>query len=170
MALIGLLLVLVELVISGLFLFEIFKLDIFPTKYFIMMIVILVLILLYNFTSQFTKAHYFGKFLSVLMSVILVFGYLVGSKVNWAFGNITNTKIETDVVDVIVLKHDSASSIKMLSHILLDITVLLRRRFRQKQQNRLIQKIMPAFQQRNIHHGIICLRLFIQIKILKQYL
>ena len=62
MALIGLLLVLVELVISGLFLFEIFKLDIFPTKYFIMMIVILVLILLYNFTSQFTKAHYFGKF------------------------------------------------------------------------------------------------------------
>lgn len=112
MALIGLLLVLVELVISGLFLFEIFKLDIFPTKYFIMMIVILVLILLYNFTSQFTKAHYFGKFLSVLMSVILVFGYLVGSKVNWAFGNITNTKIETDVVDVIVLKHDSASSIK----------------------------------------------------------
>ena len=85
MALIGLLLVLVELVISGLFLFEIFKLDIFPTKYFIMMIVILVLILLYNFKSQFTKAHYFGKFLSVLMSVILVFGYLVGSKVNWAF-------------------------------------------------------------------------------------
>ena len=43
MALIGLLLVLVELVISGLFLFEIFKLDIFPTKYFIMMIVILFL-------------------------------------------------------------------------------------------------------------------------------
>ena len=55
MALIGLLLVLVELVISGLFLFEIFKLDIFPTKYFIMMIVILVLILLYNFTSQLPK-------------------------------------------------------------------------------------------------------------------
>ena len=61
MALIGLLLVLVELVISGLFLFEIFKLDIFPTKYFIMMIVILVLILLYNFTSQFTKVVSFGK-------------------------------------------------------------------------------------------------------------
>ena len=111
-AVIGLLLVFLQLVISGLFLFEIFKLNILPTKYLIMMLIVLILILLYNFTSQFTRAHYFGKILSVLMSAVLVFGYLVGSKVNWAFGNITNIKIQTDVVDVIVLSDDSAQSIR----------------------------------------------------------
>lgn len=111
-AVIGLFLVLLELVISGLFLFEIFKLNILPTKYLIMMLVILILILLYNFTSQFTRAHYLGKFLSVLMSAVLVFGYLAGAKLNWAFGNITNIKIQTDVVDVIVSADDSAETVK----------------------------------------------------------
>jgi len=110
-ALIGILLVLIELIISFLFTYEIIKLNIFPTKYLLMFIIVMVLLLLYNFTSQFTKSRGIGKFLSIFLSILLVFGYLVGSKINWTLQGITSNIIKTDSIDLIVLKEDNASSI-----------------------------------------------------------
>lgn len=70
--LIGLILVLIQLIVSGLLLFNIFKLDILPLKYLIAVNAFLLLIFLYDFTSQFTKAHIIGKILAVLMSGVIV--------------------------------------------------------------------------------------------------
>lgn len=110
-SLIGILLVIIELIISILFTYEIIKLNIFPLKYLVMFIVVIILLLLYNFTSQFTKSHGIGKFLSILISILLVFGYLVGSKVNWTLQGITSNITKTDSIHLVVLKEDTASSI-----------------------------------------------------------
>lgn len=112
MTLTGLLLILVQLVLMALFLLKIFYLDLLPMKYIIMLNVILILILLYNFTSQFTKAHIFGKFLSVLMSVVLLFGYLYAAKFASTLDIISGTTTRTDNIDIIVLKDDRANTIK----------------------------------------------------------
>ena len=50
--LIGLILVLIQLIVSGLLLFNILKLDILPLKYLIAVNAFLLLIFLYDFTSQ----------------------------------------------------------------------------------------------------------------------
>lgn len=110
--LIGLLLVLIQLVLMILFLLKIFKLDLLPLKYVIMMNIILLLLTLYNFTSQFTRAHVLGKLLAVLMSIVLTFGFLFASKLEATFLSISGTSTKTDIVDVIVLKDDAANSIK----------------------------------------------------------
>ncbi len=110
-SLIGILLVIVELIISILFTYEIIKLNIFPLKYLAMFIIVIILLLLYNFTSQFTKSRGIGKFLSILVSMLLVFGYLVGSKVNWTLQGITSNITKTDSIHLVVLKEDTASSI-----------------------------------------------------------
>lgn len=110
-SLIGILLVIVELIISILFTYEIIKLNILPLKYLVMFIIVIILLLLYNFTSQFTKSRGIGKFLSVLLSILLVFGYLVGSKVNWTLQGITSNITKTDTIHLVVLKEDTASSI-----------------------------------------------------------
>lgn len=112
MTLTGLLLVLVQLVVMALFLLKIFHLDVLPMKYIIMLNVILILILLYNFTSQFTKAHIFGKILSVLMSVVLLFGYLYAAKFGATWDFISGTTTRTDNIDIIVLAEDKAASIQ----------------------------------------------------------
>lgn len=108
---IGIVLVLIQLVMTVLFLLKLYKLDMLPLKYIIMVDIILVLIALYNFTSQFTKAHIFGKVLSVLMAGILTFTFLFASKLDATLSSITNTITQTDVINVVVLKDDKASSI-----------------------------------------------------------
>lgn len=46
-------------------------------KYLIIINVILVLILLYDFTAQFSRSHMLGKFISVMLSVLILFSYLL---------------------------------------------------------------------------------------------
>lgn len=65
---IGLLLACIQLVLTVLFQITIFRLDILPMKYLIIINVILVLILLYDFTAQFSRSHMLGKFISVMLS------------------------------------------------------------------------------------------------------
>ncbi len=108
----GLILVLIQLVATVLFLMAFYKLDILPTKYMIMLTAILVLFLLYDFTSQFTKITFIGKILAILLSIVLFFGYTAGENVNNMFTTITHKQYSTDVIDLIVLKNDSASTIK----------------------------------------------------------
>lgn len=112
MTVFGLVLVFIQLVLMVLFILKLLDLDLLPMKYLAMVNVVLILILLYNFTSQFTRAHIFGKVLSVLMSAILLFGFLVGAKINSALNSISGVTTQTDKVDIIVLADDKAASIK----------------------------------------------------------
>lgn len=87
----GLGLVLVQLIVMLLFMFQILKLNMIPAKYLIMIGVVLVLLLLYNFTTQFTSASIFGKILSVLLSITMIFGFFFTAKVNATLSQITNS-------------------------------------------------------------------------------
>lgn len=109
---IGFILVVLQLVAMILFLLQIFKLDILPMKYLIILNLILVLLLVYNFLSQFSTANIIGKLLSILLSGIMVFGFLVSAKVNTTLDKITDTTIRTDIVDIVVLAGDSANSLE----------------------------------------------------------
>ena len=73
---IGSVLVLIQLVLTVLFLLKMFKLDILPFKYLFMINIILILLVLYDFTSQFTKSHILGKLISVMLSCLILFTYL----------------------------------------------------------------------------------------------
>ena len=106
----GLLLVLIQLVLTLLFLFRIITLEILPMQYILILNAILILLLLYDFTSQFTKAHILGKILAVLMSGVMLFGFIFASQLS-ATLNMMSGNTKTDIIDVIVLADDKASSI-----------------------------------------------------------
>lgn len=111
-ALAGFGLVFIQLVFMLLFMFRLLHLDLIPTKYLIMLVVVLILVLAYCFLSQFTKSHIFGKILSVLMSALLLFGFIVGNQLNSTFNKITNNTIQTDVVTFLVLSESKSESIE----------------------------------------------------------
>ncbi len=108
---IGLAIVCIQLIVSVLFGVNLAILGLLPTKYYVMLLIVLVLILLYDFLSQFTRAHIFGKCLAVLMSGILIFGTIAAGKINSTLKTITKTTTQTDVIDIIVLADDKAASI-----------------------------------------------------------
>lgn len=106
----GLLLVLIQVILMLMFLFRVITLEILPMNYVLILNAVLILIALYNFTSQFTKSHILGKILAVLMSGVMLFGFIFASQLSATFDMMSgNTK--TDIIDVIVLSEDSASSI-----------------------------------------------------------
>ncbi len=108
---IGLILVLIQLVLTVLFQITVFKLDMLPAKYLIILNVILVLVLLYDFTSQFSRSHILGKFISVLLSVLILFSYLFTSKFDSVLSKLGGSETAVDIVDVCVLSGDKASSL-----------------------------------------------------------
>lgn len=108
---IGLAIVCIQLIASVLFGVNLAVLNLLPMKYYVMLLIVLVLILLYDFLSQFTKAHIFGKCLAVLMSGILIFGTVVAGQISSTLKTITKTTTQTDVIDIIVLADDKAASI-----------------------------------------------------------
>lgn len=114
--LIGLILILVQLVFTVLLMFNIFKLDILPLKYLIAVNAFLILIFLYNFTSQFTKAHIIGNILSVILSGVILFIYLVSAKLDSVLTKLNIPEINTDVVDICVLSTDKANSINDIAN------------------------------------------------------
>jgi len=89
-AVIGLLLVLVQFAVSLLFLSNLIALNILPVRYLSMLILFILLIGAYDFTSQFTKAHVWGKFLSIVMSVVLLYGCIASGKIKNTLYHITN--------------------------------------------------------------------------------
>ncbi len=90
-ALIGILFVFIQFLVSVLFLKNLIILDILPLKYLAMIVLFLILILCYNFTSQYTKAHIAGKILAIVLSVILMFGYTASGKVKYTLNNISDS-------------------------------------------------------------------------------
>lgn len=109
---IGLILVLIQIVFTALFLFRLFNLDLLPFKYITIVNVILLLLTLYNFLSQFTRTRLLGKILAILLSVAMLLGYRYSDKLYTTLAEISNSTVKTDIVDVIVLKSDSANSIQ----------------------------------------------------------
>lgn len=108
---IGLLLACIQLVLTVLFQITIFRLDILPMKYLIIINVILVLILLYDFTAQFSRSHMLGKFISVMLSVLILFSYLFTAKFDAVLSKLGKTETSVDIVDVCVLANDKAANI-----------------------------------------------------------
>lgn len=108
----GLLLVLIQFVLLVMFLLKIFSLELLPAKYLVMLNVVLILITLYTLTSQFTTAHILGKVISILMSIVLFIGFLYAAKLSSTLSLIAGKMTKTDIVDIIVLKDDPATSIK----------------------------------------------------------
>lgn len=104
----GLILVTIQLVLTILFQITIFKLDMLPVKYLIMLNIILILILLYDFTSQFSRAHILGKLISILLSVLILFSYLFTSKFDAVLSRFGIADTSVDIVDVCVLASDNA--------------------------------------------------------------
>lgn len=108
---IGLVIVCIQLIASVLLGINLAILNLLPMKYYAMLLIVLILILLYDFLSQFTKAHIFGKCLAVIMSGILIFGTIVAGQISSTLKTITKTTTQTDVIDIIVLADDKAQSI-----------------------------------------------------------
>lgn len=108
---IGFALIAVELVALVMFLIAMFKLDMIPAKYMAMVIAVLLLITLYNVLSQFTKAHWLGKVLAVLLSAIMFVASAYVGKANSVISNIAGVTTKTDTFSVIVLKDDPAGSL-----------------------------------------------------------
>lgn len=106
----GLFFVLIQIILTLMFLFRIITLEILPINYVLILNAILILITLYDFTSQFTKAHILGKILAVLMSGVMLFGFIFASQLSTTF-NMMSGNTKTDIIDVIVLSEDNASSI-----------------------------------------------------------
>lgn len=108
----GLILVLIQFILTVLFQLKILKLNILPTKYLIIFNVILVLVLLYDFTSQFSKSHMLGKFISLVLSGLILFSYLFTAKFDSVLTSLSKAEISVDVVDVCVLASDKAQNIE----------------------------------------------------------
>lgn len=108
---IGSVLVLIQLVLTVLFLLKMFKLDILPFKHLFMINIILILLVLYDFTSQFTKSHILGKLISVMLSCLILFTYLFAAKFDSVLDKLGAANVEIDIVDVCVLSNDKAQNL-----------------------------------------------------------
>lgn len=107
----GLVLVLIQLILTILFLFRIITFSILPVQYLLIVNAILILLLLYDFCSQFTKAHILGKILAVIMSCVMLFGFIFMTQLAQTF-NLMSGSTKTDIVDIIVLADDKANSVQ----------------------------------------------------------
>lgn len=109
----GIILILVQIVSMVLLLLQIFKLNMLPMNYLIILNVVLVVILLYNILSQFTSANIIGKLLSVILSAAMLFGFFFAARINLTLNEIANkTTTRIDTINVVVLADDSAASIE----------------------------------------------------------
>ena len=85
---VGFALIGIEVIALIIFLAALFKLNMIPAKYMAMLIGILLLITVYNVLSQFTKAHWVGKVLAVLLAVVMFVGSSYIGKANSVISNI----------------------------------------------------------------------------------
>ena len=105
---IGIIQLINTLVLLGVLLY----LDILPVIYILLIFVILMFFVIYTFSSQYTKAFQgFGRGLSILITVFLLFGNYFLLKTNIMLQNITKVETKLDEVSILVRKDDPATSI-----------------------------------------------------------
>lgn len=109
----GIILSLIQLLVTIFFLTFVFKLSVLPLKYTMTMAVVLLLIWALVFLSQIKwKGHIFGKFVSVLMTFILSVGSFYIYKTNSTILNVVeNGNVTITGMVVVVLKDDPAKTI-----------------------------------------------------------
>ena len=107
---VGLALSAVEVVAAIVFAAMIFWLNMIPNKYVIIGIVVL-LITAFIVYTQFTKAHWVGKVLSVLLAIIMIVGDVYIYQAKGTISSLSGESTKKDVVSVYVLKDDPANSI-----------------------------------------------------------
>ncbi len=108
---VGLALSAVEVVAAIVFAAMIFWLNMIPNKYVIIGIVVLLLITAFIVYTQFTKAHWVGKVLSVLLAIIMIVGDVYIYQAKGTISSLSGESTKKDVVSVYVLKDDPANSI-----------------------------------------------------------
>ena len=113
---VGIILAVVQLVLSGILSMQIFDMGFLPTKYWAAITVVLALLFFIAFVTQFfNKAQWVGKLLSVLVIVILVFGVRYIGEVGSTLKDITRTSsIEKNQVLVVVKKDSPAQTLNDL--------------------------------------------------------
>jgi len=107
----GLTLVALQVIISIIFLWMLFRLNVIPSKYFVMLIIVMVLITAYNMASQFTKSHIFGKILAFFLVIVLCTGSVYVYKTGSMLTGISGSDTLTSYCSIIVLNTDAAKVI-----------------------------------------------------------
>lgn len=164
---IGSVLVLIQLVLTVLFLLKMFKLDILPFKYLFMINIILILLVLYDFTSQFTKSHILGKLISVMLSCLILFTYLFAAKFDSVLDKLGAANVEIDIVDVCVLSNDKAQNLNDAANYNLPLIQLQAMPISIPPLKALVQKPARQSSQLNILTGLILLMHFMIIKMFR---
>lgn len=110
---IGVILAVIQLIVSAVFMIGVFMLDMLPVKYLAIVAVILLIALLIAFASQLLskKKGIAGKIFSVFMSVILGIGSFYIFKTNGTISEISGGSTKVDSMVVAVLADDAAESI-----------------------------------------------------------
>lgn len=108
---VGLALTGVTLIFMGIFMGLLTFLNVLPTIYVVAIIVVLFLILMYIFLSQFTKAHMIGKVISVVLSIVMAIGCYYLTVTHNMLSSITQGGTELDVMSIIVLSDNKATSV-----------------------------------------------------------
>ena len=106
---IGLILAVVQLVISGILVMQFYDMGFLPGKYWLLLTGILAAVFLVAFALQFLdKAHWLGKIISVLAIAVLGFGLHYVNQTNQALESISKKMaVEKDQI-LVVVKDDSA--------------------------------------------------------------
>ena len=111
---IGIFLTILQGILSGVFLWTVFSINLLPTKY--LMVVIFIVAALFAITFATQKRHkghaMYGKTLSVVMILLLSVASFYIAKVNGAFDNVTGSSYKIDSIVVAVLKDDPAETIE----------------------------------------------------------
>jgi len=109
---IGISLVIIQIILSIMFLSALFHLNIIPDKYLIIIIVALLFITLLNLLLQYTRINALGKIMSILLSVVLLYGFLFTSKTTSTLNILTKpVTASTSEISIIVLATDPAQNV-----------------------------------------------------------
>ena len=125
----GKILAIVQLILSIVFMGLIFKLDVLPVKYLIVASVVLLILALICFLLQFRRhAHWVGKVISIIISIVMIFGSVYVGKTMHTLDSVTKVKTyQTDKIVIAVLKENPADSLAAAKDYEFGITATLDR-------------------------------------------
>ena len=105
---IGLILAVVQLIVSGIVSIQFLNMGFLPTKYWALITGVLMLLFLIAFVLQFVnKIHWIGKIISVLMTAVLIFGLFYINQANQALKDISQRTVVEKNQILVVVKNDS---------------------------------------------------------------
>ncbi len=109
----GIVLTILQAVLSGTFLWTLFQLNLLPMKYLAIVVFLVVSLFLITFATQ--KRHKgrasYGKTVGIIMIIILGIGSFYLYKMNSAFNKVTGSDYKIDSMVVAVLNKDAAETI-----------------------------------------------------------